>query len=144
MRRLTYLGALALVLLVLVAPSARAMGMHTTATTTTVYIEDFKFSPAAITVEPGTTVTWVNRGRHPHTVTSFDGQFDSGVLWPGDSYRVTFTGHGTLGYYCAIHPFMRGSVGVGTLPVLGGTQMIGGGAGAQLMSDQPMPMPGSY
>ena len=127
MRRLIYLGALALVLVVLIAPSARATGLQTT---TTVYIKDFYFSPAKITVEPGTTVTWVNKGRHPHTVTSFDGQFDSGTLWPGESYKVTFKGHGTIGYYCAIHPSMAGSVSVGT-PVFSG--------GAQPMGGQPMP-----
>ena len=132
MRRLIYLGALALVLVVLIAPSARATGLQTT--TTTVYIKDFYFSPAKITVEPGTTVTWVNKGRHPHTVTSFDGQFDSGVLMPGDSYKVKFVGHGTLSYYCAIHPFMRGSVSVGTPAVGGGAQPMGG----QPMGGQPM------
>jgi plastocyanin len=133
MRRLIYLGALALVLVVLIAPSARATGLQTT--TTTVYIKDFYFSPAKITVEPGTTVTWVNKGRHPHTVTSFDGQFDSGTLWPGESYKVTFKGHGTIGYYCAIHPSMTGSVSVGTPVSSGGAQPMGG----QPMGGQPMP-----
>jgi plastocyanin len=138
MRRLIYLGALALVLVVLIAPSARATGLQTT--TTTVYIKDFYFSPAKITVEPGTTVTWVNKGRHPHTVTSFDGQFDSGTLWPGESYKVTFKGHGTIGYYCAIHPSMTGSVSVGTPVFSGGAQPMGG----QPMGGQPMPMPSGY
>ena len=133
MRRLIYLGALALVLVVLIAPSARATGLQTT--TTTVYIKDFYFSPAKITVEPGTTVTWVNKGRHPHTVTSFDGQFESGTLWPGESYNVTFKGHGTIGYYCAIHPSMTGSVSVGTPVSSGGAQPMGG----QPMGGQPMP-----
>ena len=40
MRRLAYLGALALVLVVLIAPSAGAMGQQTA----TVYIRDFYFS----------------------------------------------------------------------------------------------------
>jgi plastocyanin len=138
MRRLIYLGALALVLVVLIAPSARATGLQTTPTT--VYIKDFYFSPAKITVEPGTTVTWVNKGRHPHTVTSFDGQFDSGTLWPGESYKVTFKGHGTIGYYCAIHPSMTGSVSVGTPVFSGGAQPMGGQPmGGQPMGGQPMP-----
>ena len=143
MRRLIYLGALALVLVVLIAPSARATGLQTT--TTTVYIKDFYFSPAKITVEPGTMVTWVNKGRHPHTVTSFDGQFDSGTLWPGESYKVIFKGHGTIGYYCAIHPSMTGSVSVGTRVFSGGAQPMGGQPmGGQPMGGQPMPMPSGY
>jgi plastocyanin len=141
MRRLAYLGALALVLVVLIAPSAEATGQQTA---TTVYIKDFYFSPAKITVRPGTTVTWVNQGRHPHTVTSFDGQFDSGVLRPGDSYKVKFKGHGTLGYYCAIHHSMRGSVGVGAPAVDGGAPTMGGGGGGQPMGGQPRPMPSRY
>jgi len=142
MRRLTYLGALALVLVVLIAPSAGATGLQTT-TTTTVSIQDFFFSPANVSVQPGTTVTWVNAGRAPHTVTSDDGQFDSGVLMPGDSYKVKFVGQGTLTYYCAIHPFMRGSVGVGTTPtVTAGTPAMG--AGGRPMGGQPMSMPSGY
>ena len=142
MRKLAYLGALALVLVVLIAPSSAGATGHQTANI--VYIRDFYFSPASISVQPGTTVTWVNAGRAPHTVTSDDGQFDSGVLMPGDSYKVKFVGHGTLTYYCAIHPFMRGSVGVGTPAVGGGASMMGGGGGGQPMGGQPMPMPSRY
>jgi len=146
MRRLTYLGALALTLVVLIAPSAGATGGQQTGTI--VYIRDFYFSPAKIAVEPGTTVTWVNLGRHPHTVTSFDGQFDSGTLWPGESYKVKFIGHGTLGYYCAIHPSMTGSVGVGTPAASGASTMGGGTMGGGSMGGggggQPMPMPSRY
>jgi plastocyanin len=144
MRKVAYLGALALVLVVLIAPSAGATGQQTT--THIVYIRDFYFSPASISVQPGTTVTWVNAGQAPHTVTSDDGQFDSGVLMPGDSYKVKFVGQGTLTYYCAIHPFMRGSVGVGTTPttVSGGAPSMGGGAGGRPMGGQPMTMPSRY
>ena len=98
--------------------------------TTHVSIQDFFFSPANVTVEPGTTVTWVNEGNVPHTVTSDDGQFDSGVLMPGDSYTVMFKGQGTITYHCTIHPSMRGSVTVGT-PMGGssGQPMMGQSAG---------------
>ena len=146
MRRLTYLGALVLMLAVLIAPSAGATGGQHTAqqTATIVYIRDFYFSPAKIAVEPGTAVTWVNLGLHPHTVTSFDGQFDSGTLWPGESYTVKFMGHGTLGYYCAIHPSMMGSVGVGTPAASGGASTMGGGSMGGGGGGQPMPMPSRY
>jgi plastocyanin len=138
MRRLIYLGALALVLVVLIAPSAGATGQQTA--TTTVSIQDFFFSPANVSVPAGTTVTWVNEGNVPHTVTSDDGQFDSGVLMPGDSYTVMFKGQGTITYHCAIHPSMTGSVSVGT-------PAMGAGGGGQPMGGQPMggqPMGGGY
>lgn len=129
MRRLIYLAALALAVIVVMAPSATAQGM-----TTPVSIQDFFFSPANVTVEPGTTVTWVNEGNVPHTVTSDDGQFDSGVLMPGDSYTVMFKGQGTITYHCVIHPSMRGSVSVGTPPT--------GGASGQPMMSQSTGMSG--
>jgi plastocyanin len=93
----------------ILAPTARAQGQNMV----TVPIRDFFFDPADITVEPGTTVMWVNEGTHPHTVTSDDGQFDSETLMPGDSFMVTFSGSGTLTYHCEIHPdVMMGSVTV--------------------------------
>jgi len=134
MRRLIYLAAFALAVIVVMAPGATAQG-----TTTQVSIQDFFFSPVNVSVEPGTTVTWVNEGNVPHTVTSDDGQFDSGVLMPGDSYTVMFKGQGTITYHCMIHPSMTGSVTVGA-PAMGG----GGGGqpmGAQPMGGQPMMMP---
>jgi plastocyanin len=133
MRKLIYLAALALVLIVVMAPGATAQGMTTT--TTQVSIQDFFFSPADVTVEPGTTVTWVNEGTVPHTVTSDDGQFDSGVLMPGDSYTVMFKGRGTITYHCAIHPSMTGSVTVGTPP-------MGGASGQTMMMGQSAGMAG--
>ena len=75
-------------------------------------IWDFFFDPALLSVAPGTTVVWVNRGAHPHTVTAFDESFDSGVLMPGDAFAVTFGGSGRVWYFCEIHPSMMGSVTV--------------------------------
>ena len=97
-----------LTMLPILAPTARAQDQNVV----TVPIRDFFFDPANITVEPGTTVMWVNEGTHPHTVTSDDGQFDSETLMPGDSFMVTFSGSGTLTYHCEIHDFMMGSVTV--------------------------------
>jgi plastocyanin len=133
MRKLIYLAALALTVMVVVAPSAGAQGM-----TTQVSIQDFFFSPANVSVPAGTTVTWVNEGSVPHTVTSDDGQFDSGVLMPGDSYTVKFNGQGTITYHCAIHPSMRGSVTVGTPP----PPPMGGSSGQPMMMGQSAGMTG--
>jgi plastocyanin len=97
----------------ILAPAAEAQDQVQDQNVVTVPIRDFFFDPADITVEPGTTVMWVNEGSHTHTVTSDDGQFDSEALMPGDSFMVTFSGSGTLTYHCEIHPdVMRGSVTV--------------------------------
>lgn len=114
MRQLSYVAALALVLTLALAPAAGAQGQ-----TMTVSIEDFFFSPANMTVAPGTTVTWVNNGQAPHTSTADDGTWDSGTLQPGESFSFTFNQAGTYIYHCTIHPNMTGTITVG-----------GGGGGA--------------
>jgi plastocyanin len=62
-------------------------------------IEDDYFEPKDAVVDPGTTLMWINRGQEQHTVTSDDGQFDSGVLEPGDTFLTTVEGSGTLTYH---------------------------------------------
>src|SRR5215213_9612452 len=88
----------------------------------TVSIQDFFFDPDQLTVAPGTTVTWVNEGEAPHTVTSTDGkELDSATLQPGDTYSFTFKDDDageTYAYQCTIHPEMTASV-----TVSGGAEM---------------------
>ena len=76
-------------------------------------IRDNRFEPADATVAPGTTLMWINYDQVQHTVTADDGQFDSGVLDPGDIFVVTVEGSGKLTYHCSLHPEMKGSVTVG-------------------------------
>jgi len=82
----------------------------------TVSIQDFFFDPGQLSVAPGTTVTWVNEGQAPHTVTSTDGkELDSATLQPGDTYTFTFDegdAGETYSYQCTIHPQMTASVTV--------------------------------
>jgi plastocyanin len=133
MRRLACLVALSLLALLVFVPVAEAhqpqdMTGQSTPKMWSVAIEDFYFEPADAAIQPGDTITWVNEGNHPHTVTSDDGQFDSEVLNPGESFTVTFPEAGTFPYYCEIHPSMTGSVTVGA---------AGGGGGAAPMEQQP-------
>jgi plastocyanin len=75
-----------------------------------VTINDGSFEPRQIEVPVGTTVTWTNRGRAPHTVTS-RGAWDSGRLNPGADWSMRFDTPGTFDYLCAIHPAtMQGRV----------------------------------
>src|SRR5207237_456560 len=74
-----------------------------------VRIRNFAFTPAPITVTPGTIVVWTNADAIPHTTTGKDKQWDSGPIQPGTSFKVTFDKAGTYTYACAIHPFMQGT-----------------------------------
>jgi len=75
----------------------------------TVSMTDDRFDPPTLTVASGTTVRWVNNGKHVHTVTSEAGRFDSGDIKPGQEYTATFYA-GTIEYVCRHHPGMKGSI----------------------------------
>lgn len=76
-------------------------------------MENLTFYPSTLTVKVGTRVTWKNdeASMIPHTVT-----FDvpnapmSGMMFPGDTFSVTFSGTGSFIYHCMIHPEMKGTV----------------------------------
>jgi LPXTG-motif cell wall-anchored protein len=110
LKRLLYLSILPLAAMLISAPAASAQDEMT------VSIQDFFFDPDQLTVAPGTTVTWVNEGEAPHTVTSTDGkELDSATLQPGDTYSFTFKEDDageTYAYQCSIHPEMTASVDV--------------------------------
>jgi plastocyanin len=111
MKRLSWLLALPLLMLCALAPAAWAQGEEVT-----VGMEDNFFDKANITVEPGTTVTWVQRGKYGHTTTSYDGLWDSGLI-EGDTdgtYSYTFEEPGTYEYFCGPHEEM-GMVGTVTV-----------------------------
>src|SRR3712207_3715004 len=115
MKRLLQLTTLSLVALLMFAPAAWAQGQEVT-----VRMEDNFFSPANITVEPGTTVTWVQSGNNPHTTTSYDGLWDSGMIegGSGGTFSFTFEESGTYDYFCIPHEDMGM---VGSVTVSGGT-----------------------
>lgn len=87
---------------------------RTASNTNSVSINNFKFSPADITVKKGTTVTWTNNDSVGHTVTETDGKDGpkSSDLNQGQTYSFTYNTVGTFKYICSIHPNMTGSVTV--------------------------------
>src|SRR5262249_5210771 len=76
----------------------------------TVRISNFVFGAPAITVAPGTTVTWVNDDDIPHTAVAGVTAVKLKVLDPGDRFSFTFTTAGRYGSFCSIHPHMTGLV----------------------------------
>ena len=81
--------------------------------TPAVTIENYGFTPAAITVKAGTTVMWTNKDEEPHSVVSTDEPMHSPTLAGKDNtFWHTFTKPGRYAYNCGIHPFMHGTVEV--------------------------------
>jgi plastocyanin len=79
---------------------------------TTVHIKNFQYVPQNITVQQGTTVTFVNDDDEAHTVSADDKSFDSGGLDTNDKWQHTFKTTGKFGYFCQMHPYMKGTVTV--------------------------------
>ena len=59
--------------------------------------------PGRVTVPVGTTVTWLNAGLLPHTVSAQRGALESGMVQPGQSYSFTFDTPGEYIYFCRPH-----------------------------------------
>ena len=90
------------------APTAGAAAKHVTITNMT-------FMPRAITVKPGTKVTWKNTDGVVHNVTSASsikttatvtGLFASASLSKGQTFSFTFKKKGTFFYECTFHAAM--------------------------------------
>jgi halocyanin-like protein len=93
----------------------------------------FGFGPAAVQVDPGTTVVWEWTGEGvPHNVVDDAGSFESELISEaGATYEQTFDDAGVVKYYCTPHQGvgMKGVVVVGDLPDAGGSDGGGGEGG---------------
>jgi len=109
--------AIAALLLAVFPPPAQADA--------TIDVGDFYFSPSAVLISPGETVTWViKKGFHTTTNGIGDADPQAGTLWdalvfsgqPAASY--TFTVPGVYPYYCRFHETlsMTGAVTVASPP----------------------------
>ncbi len=105
------------------------------ADTVEIAIGDFFFNPPNVAINPGDTVIWTNEGSMTHTVTSGqdctpDGEWDSGVLSPGESFSLVFEETGTFPYLCDVDLHCE-------LFNMAGTIEVGSGGGI----DDPIPAP---
>lgn len=75
-----------------------------------VEIKEHKYSPATLTVQVGTSVTWVNHDDDVHTVTSSAQAFTSRGIDTDETFTYTFTKPGTYAYFCSLHPLMTATI----------------------------------
>ena len=114
-RRMTLLlGAVGVTALLAAAlpelTAAGAAAVTAAASPATVDIDNFAFTPAALTVTAGTTVTWKNEDDSPHRIGDKNGTFKSAALDTDDSFSHTFAAAGEYPYICTIHPYMVGKI----------------------------------
>jgi halocyanin-like protein len=82
------------------------------------------FGPAAVRVDPETTVVWEWTGNGGHNVVAEDGSFESELTGDsGHTFEQTFESEGVVKYYCNPHKVMgmKGVVVVGEPGVGGGS-----------------------
>ena len=78
------------------------------------------YIPNSATVSFGGTVTFHNTDTAAHTFTAGTGGggptgiFDSGLVLAGHSFEWTATTAGVIPYFCMVHPWMTGTITVGT------------------------------
>ena len=75
-----------------------------------IHIKNFAYVPDTVTIPAGSTVRFVEDDDTPHTVTATDHSFDSGNLNQKETWKYTFAKEGTYKYFCAYHPYMKGTV----------------------------------
>jgi len=94
-----------------VASACAALANPAAAANASVTVSDDRFTPSAVTINQGETVTWTFR-ESGHNVESSSASFESDFLSNGDTFSHTFNQPGTFSYVCGAHDDMRGSVTV--------------------------------
>ena len=93
-----------------VVPETQVAAQEIPADAIHVRIVNLAFDPAEVTIPTGTAVAWFNDDYVPHTLTSTDGAFDSGIFAPGATFSWAFDQPGSFPYVCQLHPQMQGTV----------------------------------
>ena len=71
--------------------------------TASVIIFDNGYSPTAVTVAPGGTVTWVWTGNNAHGVTFDDATISASTIQSVGTYSVRFPRAGIFSFFCTVH-----------------------------------------
>ena len=106
-------AAIAAAFALLFTTAAFAGDVTTTAATpkeVTVTIDNFSFTPAELTIAPGTTVKFINHDDIPHSVVESTGKFKSKVMDTDEEFSKTFDAAGDIVYFCGLHPHMKAKI----------------------------------
>ena len=98
-----------------------------------VALRDSCFDQTALFVKAGTQLLVTNDGHMQHSFTAVDGSFDTGLLEPGQTARVTVGQAGLVRVYCTIHGTASGQ-GMAGLVVIGEPD-LGSAAGGGLSAE---------
>ncbi len=91
---------------------ALAQAAPAVAARTEVRITSKGFSPSAVSIAFGDTVTWRNVDRREHQIVANTGTFASSILKRGATYSFTFSTSGRFRYHDALKPSLKGRIDV--------------------------------
>ena len=106
------MAALAIVSMSVSAAAAASAGA---AKSYTIVIDKMAFGAAPGELRVGDTIVWVNRDLFRHTATATDRSFNVD-LPPGQSARTVMTRAGSVSFFCAYHPGMKGTLVIAAHP----------------------------
>jgi plastocyanin len=107
---------------------------------TRIGISEFCFDPTIFRVQPGDTVTWINKDSVPHSVLGANGSwggFDS-IRRDGGEVSYRFVDAGVYPYVCTFHVGMVGAVVVGNGKAAGSTRSVTTNAGPVTLAQSPV------
>lgn len=110
MKRLIAITALAAAVLAACGGEDQAPASQAPVADPVVTIADMEFQNGTVTIEEGTTVTWVWEDAPMEHDVVFD-SFQSPLQAEG-TFSHTFDEAGTYEYHCTPHPFMKGTITV--------------------------------
>ena len=117
-------------------PAAAAPVSKGKTKTIEIKVNEMTYAPAMANANVGDTISWVNVGKIPHTVTAKDGSFDKTPMAPGERFNYVVRKEGTFSYVCTYHPGMDGMLMVG--PALAGVA-VPAAAESETKPDSPAP-----
>jgi plastocyanin len=92
-------------------------------------MRDNCFDKVAFSAEAGAELLVTNEGGQPHSYTAVDGSFDTGLMKPGTSVRITLGEAGIVQVYCTLHGTASGD-GMSGIVLVGDSELAGAAAGA--------------
>ena len=112
-RRMTPIGMIvaAVVATVILIPGLEANAAD--ARRIVVEIRGFQFIPEAPVVDTGDVVVWKNMDLVPHTVTSNDDSWESGLIAAGAEWETVVSVDMVQDYHCRYHSSMTGRLTIG-------------------------------
>ena len=93
--------------------SPAAVDSTQSVSTNSIQIQNYMFTPNAIKVKTGDTVTWTNKDSVHHNVTADTISSDAPngpLIGQDEKYSFRFTKAGIYAYHCTPHPYMHGTV----------------------------------